>query len=111
MRRACCENTFVLHCSLQAPSGKMFVSAREEGNSPNTQCMGLLLGKYVPRQALASPDWRGLPKEAEALEGMFTTYITSPLCATAVPSRVRAVLLGLQDMLSRLLKATCALNY
>ena len=76
----------------------MFVSAREEGNSPNTQCMGLLLGKYVPRQALASPDWRGLPKEAEALEGMFTTYITSPLCATAVPSRVRAAPLGLQGI-------------
>ena len=85
----------MLHCSLQAPSGKMFVSAREEGNSPNTQCMGLLLGKYVPRQALASPDWRGLPKEAEALEGMFTTYITTPLCATAVPSQVPS---GLQGM-------------
>ena len=78
----------MLHCSLQAPSGKMFVSAREEGNSPSTQCMGLLLGRYVPRQALASPDWRGLPNEAEALEGMFTTYITSPLCAAAVPSQV-----------------------
>ncbi|KAK9837247.1 hypothetical protein WJX81_001383 [Elliptochloris bilobata] len=88
-RRAGCKNTFVLHCSLQAASGKMFVNLREDGNSSNTHCVGLLLSRYVKRPALASPDWRGLPAEAEALEGMFTTYVTAPLLASAVPSQGR----------------------
>ena len=86
-----CANTFVLHCSLQAASGKMFVHAREAGGSANAHCLGLLLSKYIPEPGpLASSSWQGLPAEAEALEEMFATHIARPLIAAAVPGPVRA---------------------
>ena len=90
-RRAGCANVFVLHCSLQAATGKVFVHAREQGNSRNVQCLGLLLRKYIPEPAPARPAWQGLPKQAEALDEMFAEYITQPLLASAVPGQVGAL--------------------
>ena len=55
-----CAHGFVLHCSLQAGSGKVFLQAREEGVASNIPCMGLLLGKYVPdSQQLRQSSWDG----------------------------------------------------
>jgi hypothetical protein len=90
-RRAGCANIFVLHCSLQAATGKVFVHAREQGNSRNVQCLGLLLRKYIPEPALARPTWRGLPEQAEALGEMFAEYVARPLLASAVPGPVGAL--------------------
>ena len=102
-RRAGCANAFALHCSLQAATGKVFVHAREQGNSRNVQCLGLLLRKYIPEPALARPTWQGLPEQAEALGEMFAEYVTQPLLASAVPGPVSA----LQMFPDRCLSAIC----
>ena len=54
------SNAFVLHCSLQAASGKVFVHAREVDNDSNVHILGLLVSRYIPDAARCQePSWDG----------------------------------------------------
>lgn len=66
-------NKFVLHCSLQASTRRMFVRANEEGNPENIQALGLQLDKYVPDPSrLRSNEWAGVLANERDLNEFFT---------------------------------------
>lgn len=59
-------NTFRLHCSLQAATGRMFVHASETGPEgeplrDNIQVLGLQLTNYADGDRCKSDTWEGEP--------------------------------------------------
>lgn len=77
-------NKFVLHCSLQSASRRMYVHSSELGNLPNVQVLGLLVDNYVPdAKRLKSNEWAGVLQQEGKLVEMFSAYITQPLTDNA----------------------------
>jgi hypothetical protein len=79
-------NKFVLHCSLQIQTNRMFVHASEPLNESNIQILGLSLDNYVPNpEPLSSGRWEeGVVQRADGLHEMFKQYITEPLTTFGV---------------------------
>lgn len=78
------EGVFVLHCSLDERSQRLYIQASEVGNRVNAQVMGLHVGKNVPdskefREAVRSGTWSGAVINQRSVVDMFTTYVTDPL--------------------------------
>lgn len=66
-------NKFVLHCSLQASSKRMFVQALEENNPGNIHNLGLQLDKYVPDPSrLKSSNWASVLANEHDLNDFFS---------------------------------------
>ena len=85
-------NKFVLHCSLQLQTNRMFVHASEPLNESNIQILGLALENYVPEaEKLSSGSWDGVLQRADGLQEMFTQYITEPLTVFAVDAPIDLV--------------------
>jgi len=80
------DSVFVLHCSLAAPSGKMFVHGRERDNPKNMHNLGLQVNKYITEKSkLERESWEGVLDGEAVLEEMFQEYISMPLARQAIP--------------------------
>lgn len=89
-----CASVFILHCSLQATSGKMFVQARETGSPSNFHNLGLQLGKYISDPSKCkSNTWQGVIDQEEVLADMMREYIAEPLARNATPAAKAATTL------------------
>lgn len=75
---------FVLHCSLQVTTKRMFIHASEEGNQNNVCVLGLQLDNYVPDPTiLKSNSWEDVVQNQVKLSELFAAHITQPLTAQA----------------------------
>lgn len=81
-------NRFVLHCSLQSQTGRMFIHASEANNKENVQVLGVSLSNYVvPNVSLQTATWEQGVQQQAVLEEMVMQYIVQPLAqhAESVP--------------------------
>ncbi|KAK9803016.1 hypothetical protein WJX72_000422 [[Myrmecia] bisecta] len=79
------RNVFVLHCSLQTTSGKMFVHGSEQSDQRNISYMGLNLQKYIPDLAACTgASWAGVVQNQDAMTSQFRDHILQPLLSQAV---------------------------
>lgn len=85
------EGVFLLHCSLQEATQRLFVQVSEDGNRQNVQVMGLQVDRSVPdseqfREATRIGTWEGVVRNQTSVVEMFKTYVTDPLLRKAQPS-------------------------
>ena len=82
------SRTFLLRCSLQDATKKMFIHASELDlehmpKHDNIQVLGLLMLNYVDPEKCDSISWDGVVQNEEAMADMFAQYITGPLWEAA----------------------------
>uniref|UniRef100_A0A7S0Y9I7 PI31 proteasome regulator N-terminal domain-containing protein n=1 Tax=Polytomella parva TaxID=51329 RepID=A0A7S0Y9I7_9CHLO len=73
-------NCFVLHCSLQTRSGRLFIHASEENNPSNIQVLGLLVPNYVlDPSKIKENSWKGVIDGEDKMIDLFKQHILEPL--------------------------------
>ncbi|GMH41295.1 hypothetical protein BSKO_09205 [Bryopsis sp. KO-2023] len=82
------EGVFILHCSIQESTERMFVQVSEDGNRKNIQVMGIQVDRNVPdspeyKKACRTGKWTGVMKNQTAVADMFRIYVTEPLLRNA----------------------------
>lgn len=85
------EGVFLLHCSLQETTQRLFIQVSEDGNRQNVQVMGLQVDRSVPdsdqfREAIRVGTWEGVVRNQNSVVEMFKTYVSGPLLRKAQPS-------------------------
>lgn len=80
--------TFVLRCSLQEATGRLFIHASESGpdNMPrreNIQVLGLQLANYTSGERCTSKSWETVIQNERTLMEMFREFVTRPLWEAA----------------------------
>lgn len=81
-------STFLLRCSLQDATGKMFIHASEldteyAPKKDNIQLLGLLLPNYIDVEQCSGMSWEGAVQNEETMRGLFAQYISGPLWEAA----------------------------
>jgi hypothetical protein len=80
--------TFVLRCSLQEATGRLFIHASETGpdNMPrreNIQVLGLQLANYTSKERCESNTWEDVIQNERTLMEMFREFVSRPLWESA----------------------------
>jgi hypothetical protein len=81
-------SSFVLRCSLQEATGRLFIHASESGadsmpRRENIQVLGLQLVNYASKERCEGKSWVGAIDSERTLKEMFTEFVSKPLWESA----------------------------